>query len=419
MSITTIYATTYSCRSIEIQYPATSGTCRRGRLTSPAPTGSWNGVMDGGYLIPPDIRGAAGPVYVMETTNQQFNIYTKTGTLVSTLSISNFFSATGGGGYFDPHVVYDPNYGRFVVCMDGNYQNGANSGLFVGVSQTSDPTGAWYVYSFDAIGNSSDFLDYPLLGYNTNWVVMTGNDFLGNGGNAAKIYALERIGLYSGTLGTVHAFTDNYIFGMGPTQTNDITQTTEYLVQDWNSDSTGYGYMKIGTITGPANAPVYSQGFLVGINQPWSEGGVPAVEAGGTGTIENGDTRTGNTVYINGSLWFTHTVFMPPSNPTYSVVDWWQVNPVTPTVQQFGRVGDASRFLYYPSIAVNPTNDVILGYCESSSTEYASASYSFHAHTDAPNTMESTYQYKTGLAYYYKDFGSGRNRWGDFSEARH
>ena len=47
-------------------------------VSSPVASATFNGVLDNGTLIPPDIRGCAGPNYVIETTNQQFNIYTKT-----------------------------------------------------------------------------------------------------------------------------------------------------------------------------------------------------------------------------------------------------------------------------------------------------------------------------------------------------
>src|SRR5205814_1459008 len=83
---------------------------------SPTPIDTFNGVMDNNTLIPPDIQGAAGPVYIMETTNQEFRIMQKNGTLQSTVDITTFFSATNGSGYFDPHVYYDPHYGgRFVA----------------------------------------------------------------------------------------------------------------------------------------------------------------------------------------------------------------------------------------------------------------------------------------------------------------
>ena len=49
------------------------------------------------------------------------------------------------------------------------------------------------------------------------------------------------------------------------------------------------------------------------------------IQLGGGNTLEDGDTRVGNgSVYINGSLWFAHTVFLPATNPTHDGVDWWQ-----------------------------------------------------------------------------------------------
>jgi hypothetical protein len=256
------------------------------------------------------------------------------------------------------------------------------------------------------------------MGYNTNWVVLTGNDFINSSSPVyANIYVMDRASVYSGTLGTVNKFQNTSGFCIDPAQTYDITQTTEYLVMDYNGNSSGSGYMQIGTITGTPTAPVYTVGSTIGVNQPWSETATAAKQEGSTHTLEEGDTRTGNTVYINGSLWFTHTVFLPASSPTYSGVDWWQVNPSALTVTQYGRLSAASTFYYYPAISVNTNGDALLGYSISSSTQYSSAAYAFHAAADAPSTMETGVVFKAGVAGYYKTFGSGRNRWGDFSGA--
>ncbi len=391
----------------------------RAVVNSPAPSISFNGTQDNGTLIPPDIRGAVGPGHVMETTNQEFKIYTKAGSLVSTVSITTFFASTGGSGYFDPHLLYDATNGRWLVCIDGNVSNG-HGGMFVGVSQTSDPTGSWYVYSFDGIGNSTDFLDYPLMGYNTNWVVITGNDFLASGAVTGKIYVMNRASMYSGSLGTVSSFTDANVFSLAPAQTYDASQTTLYMVEDWNGNSGGSGFVRIGSITGTASAPVYNSGTTIGVSQPWSETSVTAPQSGSTNKIESGDTRIGNAVYINGSLWFCQTVFLPATSPTRDAVQWWQVNPATQTVQQFGRVDGGSStgtFYFYPSIAVNSSGDMMLGHCQSSNSTFAGASYSTRAAADAVNTTQTPYLYKAGLASYYKTFSGTRNRWGDYTGA--
>ncbi len=389
-------------------------------ITSQAPVTSFNGILDNGTLIPPDIRGAAGVTYVMETTNQHFKVYTKTGTLVSTLSITTFFSATGGSGYFDPHILYDANNSRWVVCIAGDV-SGGHSGVFLAISQTNNPTGSWYVYALDGTGNSTDFLDYPLLGLNTNWVVITGRDFTSAGPVKPKIFVFNRANVYSGASGTATTFTDaTNTITLAPAHTLDNSQTTEYLVCNWNGNSGGNGYVRLSSITGSASAPVYTAGSTMGVASPWNDNGnlsTGATQSGTTAKIESGDSRIGNAVYINGALWFSHTAYLPASSPNHSAIDWWQVNPAGPTLLQYGRVENSTSFYFYSSISVNSAGDALLGYCSSSSTTFPSASYSFHAASDAANTMQSIYTYKSGQASYNKTFGSGRNRYGDYTGA--
>ena len=387
------------------------------RTVSPSPAISFGGVSDNGTLIPPDVSGAVGNNFVMQSSNQEFDIYNKPGTLNSTLDIANFFVSTDGMNYFDPHVVYDASHKRFVVCVDGFYSSDYHSALFIGISQTPDPTGAWYIYSIDAVGNSYDFLDYPTVGFNNNWVVVTGNDFTSYYNSTTQIYVFNRADLYSGSAGTVHNFSDANIFDITPAVTTDTTQNTEFMVADWDGNNGGYGYMKLYKITGTASSPSYSAGNTMGVSEPWDENSVNAPQHNSTHEIEVGDTRVSAPIYIKGSLWFTHTVFLPAGNPTHAAVDWWQVNPATYDLLQFGRIEDntGSIFYYYPSISVNSEDDALIGYSVSSSGTYVSAAYSFHSSLDAANTMEDNYTYKQGLASYWKDFGSGRNRWGDFS----
>ena len=398
------------------QIPPTGG--QRSLLNTSPPVLSFDAIQDYGVLIPPDIQGAAGNTYLMETTNQEFDIYTKTGAKAGAVSLTNFFSAAHGARFFDPHIVYDAAHSRYIVCSDGLVGNG-DGGLFVGVSLTPDPTGNWYIYSFDAAGNDSDFIDYPEIGFNNKWVVLTANDYLANdtvlNGN---IYILRTDSLYTGNLGSVTEYIDTASYSLVPAQTNDTVQTGIYLVHDADGNKGGAGYMQIGTITGPVGAPVYSFGRSIGINQPWSEYPVKAIQDGGDNTIEDGDTRVMNGVtFAAGSLWFTHSVFLPADTPTHTGVDWWQIDPAALTVQQFGRLEDVNlnTFYYYPSIAVNAKNDMVLGYCISSNTYYPSAAYSFRFASDAVNTLRNTYTYRFGMGSYDKTFGGGRNRWGDFT----
>jgi hypothetical protein len=395
-------------------------------IASPSPSQNFQGVLDNGTLIPPDINGAVGKTYVVQTTNQQFNIYTKsTGALNSTVAIATLFSPSGLFGYYDPHIVYDPNNDRFLISIDAQTGTSSSSpsAFAVAVSATGDPTGNWYIYSVITTPSApTDFMDYDQLGVNNNWIVMTGNDFPTSGANSTHLYVWPRATLYAGTSGTATTFTDTKNILVSPATTYDATQNTEYLVSDYNGNSGGNGYVNIETITGTATAPVYSAGSQLGVNQPWQDPSAleHAPEKGETAAkgVEAGDTRIHSVIYRNGSLWFTHGVFLPASGTVKNcAVDWWQVNPSTLSIIQFNRIADANALIwyYYPSLDVNANGDMLIGYSNSSLTTYAGASYSLRLATDPVNTLESPVQFVSGVAGYYKTYGGGRNRWGDYS----
>jgi hypothetical protein len=386
--------------------------------STPEPSNVFNGIQDAEVTIPPDINGAAGNNYLMETTNQEFDIFKKSGGgAVDVVSPDDFFSFPGGD-FYDPHVLYDASYGRYIVCADSSVNDGHNA-LYLGISQTDDPTGNWYVYSVNAIEGATDFLDYPLLGYNSKWIVLTGNDFVddGNQGVIGKIYVFNRDSLFAGLSGTATRFTDLNAFTLCPAATNDTSLADEYLVQDWNGNSGDTGFVELSKISGTAGSPSYEVVKTIGVNQPWNENTIGAAEGGTSHTIEAGDTRIENAVYAKGSLWFTHNAFLPSTGtPKYICADVWQLNPITDSVLQFIRVADPNQqtLYYYPSVNIDSTGDVMLGYSTSSANLFASAGYAYRAATDPPNTIRNGFIFKTGLASYYKT-GDGRNRWGDFT----
>ena len=65
---------------------------------------------------------------------------------------------------------------------------------------------------------------------------------------------------------------------------------------------------------------------------------------------------------------------------------------------------------------MNARNDVLLGFSEFQSTDYADAAYAFRAGTDPPGTMREPVTLKDGEGPYNKTRG-GLNRWGDYSGA--
>jgi hypothetical protein len=391
---------------------------------SPTPRIVFNGIISNESDFPPDINAAVGNTYILETTNQEYDIFTRSGAYVSAIDIPTFFAAQNGTYYYDPHVEYDVAHKRYIIVSDG-FQNINNtegpSEIFLAVSQTDDPTGNWYTYSFNgwAVDSSTDFLDYPLVGYNNNWVVVTGNDYLGSGGTQVNVWVLNRASLYNGTLPTVKEFSIANYISITPTQTYDTTISEDYLVQDDDGNpGDGNGYLQIGAVSGTLNNPAVSVGTTLGVAYPWSDNSsAGATQLGSTQTIESGlDTKIENSVYRNGSIWLTHTVYLPAANPAYSAADWWQIDPSPLSVVQFGRISDPNGVIdyYYPSISVDAKNDVLLGYCTSSPNIYASSEYSYRTFTDPANTMETGYLFQQGQGIYTL-LGDNRNRYGDFT----
>jgi len=395
------------------------------KLSGTGPEPNFPGLGDNGMSIPPDVGGAVGPNHVMTALNTQVRIQDKSGTNISTVTLNGFFSALGTFSVFDPKVFYDPFAARWFLTAPANSRL-PTSALLIAVSATSDPTGTWTEYSFDADAGNLNWFDYPSIGFNNNWIVVTGNMFVTASGAFAgsQVYIFDKAALYAGTATpSVLLRPTGDGATMAPAITLDNSMNTEFLVSNWNGNSGGKGYLRLYTITGTAAAPVftattsYPNTTSTWADQPNTGAGDFAPQSTVANLIQNNESRMQGVVFQNGSLWVTHTVFLPVGTATHSAVDWWQINPATVTVQQLGRVEDATgtNFFAFPSIAVNAYNDVLVGYSSFSAAQFASSNYSFRLHSDPASTMQATVRFRAGLAKYFKTFSATKNRWGDYT----
>ena len=225
---------------------------------SPSPQTGFLALPDNGTSIPPDTHGAVGPNHVMTTLNTQVRIQDRSGAVLRTVPLDTFWALVGSPSVFDPKVLYDPSQNRFVFTACANGQE-TNSAVLIGVSQTSDPTGNWYLFSIDADPTDTFWADYPSLGFNKDWVVVSLNMFgvftpLFGGVN---IYVFNKAALYNNqpAAGNPTLLQDNSGggFTMTPAITYDDTLSTIYLVENENlvSDINGSaGRLRISTISG-------------------------------------------------------------------------------------------------------------------------------------------------------------------------
>jgi hypothetical protein len=75
----------------------------------------------------------------------------------------------------------------------------------------------------------------------------------------------------------------------------------------------------------------------------------------------------------------------------------------------------AGTYTFFPSIAVDQCGNIGLGFAASAPSIYPGAYYSARYASDPTGTLQTSEPLAAGLDYYYRTFGSGRNRWGDYS----
>jgi subtilisin-like proprotein convertase family protein len=398
---------------------AFSATPNAPQVASPAPASSFKALEDNGTSVPPDTNGAVGPYHLMVTHNTQLRIQTKTGGHLSTVTLNEFWSGLGASITFDPRVLYDPYGKRWMITAVADYDS-PNAAVLIGVSQTSDPTGLWKLYKVDVDSRNTAWADYPSLGFNKNWIVVTVNMFTNfeRSFKQTQIYAFNKANLYAFGASASHTlFEEPNGFTMVPAATYHTTLAALYMVEEWDGGS----QLRISSLTGTASAPAYSTAHSfptssdIWGSSPWSRADL-LPQLSSNKLIQANDSRIQNVVYRNDSLWCAQTIFLTRQTRDRSAIQWWQLSP-TGSVQQRGRIEDETgQTLYaYPSIAVNRNRDVLIGFSRFSAQQYVSANYAFRAATDPPNTLRSDVVLKGGSAPYYKTLTGTVNRWGDYS----
>ncbi len=397
-------------------------------IASPPTAVDFPALGDNGTRIPPDVHGAVGGPHVMTTLNSQVRIQNRSGGIISTVSLQTFWSPVGpfSGIAFDPKVLYDPYNNRWMTTAVADGGVGTSS-VLIGVSQGADPTGLWNLYRVDADAADMAWADFPSIGFNKNWICVQVNMFNNsdNNFNRTHIYCFDKANLYAGGAGLFALISNAAIGGtQAPALTYDNSISTLYVLQSWNGNSGGSGFLRLYTITGTVSAPVLTPITFPSVAAPWDYCAFPptcagdfAPQSGSPALIQMNDDRMHTVVYRNGALWGAHTVFLPAGGPTRCSVQWWQLT-VAGVVSQFGRVDDGVpplTFYAFPSLAVNKNNDMLLGYSRFSAAQFASGNYSYRASTDPPNTLQADAVLKAGEAFYNKTFGGPSNRWGDYS----
>jgi len=429
-----------------------------------------NAINASSLFIPADPAGAAGPEHVVSVTNVSIQFHDKSGTPlldsvaggdVTGISLASFFAALSPANpTFDPKVIYDQDAGRFVVVtleLQDVFLGDASdaSRILLAVSDDSNPLGAWYMVAVDSkvtIGVDS-WADYPgfavdeeavyvtanMFGFFTSGATFTGNrvwifdKFTGAGGGlygggtaTVSLVNPVPVGGFEGTTQPAH------IFGTAPTVPNVGTWFV-YFSGLSNGSAEFLQVSRLDNPVGPGVLTLSGPFFLNLGDIDDLSGEIPdAPQLGTAETVETNDRRTLNAVWRNDGLYTVATID-PKTGDTdagQATAHWIEVDttiPGTPVLADQGNIGGediaVGTHTFFPSITVNDSDDLAIGFSASAPTIYPSSFYTTRTATDAAGTTTGSATLALGLDYYIRTFDStpacdtpaASNRWGDYS----
>jgi hypothetical protein len=178
-----------------------------------------------GTCTPPDTNGDVGPDHYVHMVNAtKVAIYNKSGILLTgPFDLGTLWSSgncTGNAG--DPIVLYDPLADRWLLS-----QFASPNHMCVAISQTADPSGGYYTYTF----NVGAFPDYFKFGVWPDAYYMSANE------TTYTAYAFDRTSMLSGAAASFQKFTGGTNFYLpgdldGPTSPPSGAPNVFYTFKD-------------------------------------------------------------------------------------------------------------------------------------------------------------------------------------------
>ena len=394
--------------------------------------GSFQGIPQTAYR-PPDCTCAVGPNDVMVAVNTDYAVYTKSGTLRRRLNLSVLFSNVlpSNAGLFDPVIAYDHYAKRWIVVVAARRGSPAGSWLMVGVSQGTDPLGRYWIWALDATrdGNTptNNWADFPMLGFDTQGIYITTNQFQFNGGfQYTKLRILNKAELYAGGTGSNHSIKwydfwnlknpdNSQAFTVQPAKHFRGTggNPPAYLINAiWPRDNS----LTLWTLKNPIGYWRGGSASLTKDKVPCRSYDLPpdAEHRGTSVRIETNDSRLLSAVfqYVGNTkrIWTCHTskITWAGEPVARSAVQWYEIDVDSKQVIQQNGYGASGKYYYFPAIQTDLRRNAYLVFGRSGSTEYASLRQTGRRVGAPLNDLENSRLIKAGAGSYTDD------RWGDY-----
>jgi hypothetical protein len=381
-----------------------------------------------GGLAPADIGGAVGPRDVVSALNGEYSFYTKTGTLEKSVTGGTFWCGGSLPGCpntdVDPRIAYDFGSQRWITsALAGGGTAAATTWL--AVSQTSDPTGAWSLYSFPSCGltYSTDSGDQPRLGVNSQWIVVKDASCAGITKNRTELtlHVFDKNQLYSGASLQVGVnqfeFADQFdVDTPVVTFARSTIKGREYLAVP-NVLSNGHTQVIFSYLEGPVDAPMLYQptetvNLTVTGNYAVPEGfqlGCSSPCIGSDDDARINSASVGLASNRHAYILVTFALGTPATNSDTSTLVLVATDTITGAAVSHAIAATSPAVVAYPSIALaNHTNKAIVGYASFTTTNYPAAKANeWDISTNVLSTSRTFAQSTVDYTF--------STRWGDYS----
>lgn len=380
---------------------------------------NWAALTGSGY--PPDPTGAAGQDYYVQAVNSKYRVYNKDGSGASgVFNLSSLYPMTSSNDG-DPIVMYDRFADRWFISQFGLSGNK----IFIAVSETADPLGAYYAYEF----SFSSFPDYPKYSVWSNAYFMTAN----TSGPDCVAFEREKMLLGDPTAGKINMYFPSTpmffnsvapAYAEGPTAPEADEPCYFFIPQEaaWSGSIT-YDHIKIfkaeiDWVAGTGSVSVHQQiadDFDAVFTSSWDD-------ITQKGTSQKLDAVAGIYMYRAQYRRFVDynvcllTMTVDVSGTNRAGVHWVELrdnNDGTWYIYQEGTYApDATNSRWMGNCAMDQQGNIALAYCFAGPNEYAGIRYTGRYANDPLGEM--TVQEQIGVE--GVSYQNVTNRWGDYSQ---
>jgi len=432
-------------------------------------------------LEPPDLGMAVGNGYVVEMVNNALAVYdTKGKQITPTIPTNQFFGAspefvqaTGAYGtqLSDIRGYYDAPTKRFFLEEWGFVVDpftGAilpDSFINLAVSQTSDPTGAYFVYHLNTTTNDVAGVpvipDYTYIGADKNGIYLSSNNFEIGGTGAFQgvtILALPKAALEAGNPFLINGFLlppsiggaapVDQVFGLAPSTTPPGDQTsaaaggTEFLLSSLDPNGTLDNRLTVWAITNTSSlatsAPTLNLSYSVISTEAYGMPPAATQKAGLTPLrdffkdvdpiekLNTDDDRIFQLTYAGGKLYSALTTVFLTSGPARAGIAYFEIKPtvtkagvLSAAASKQSYVGLSKDDVFYPSLGVNSMGDVVMTFTLSGPDYFPSAAYVSLNEGDGVIHLAAPGAFPDDGFTGYPSLagGNGVARWGDYQVA--